>query len=70
MAKRRTVSERWLELRNEVRARWDRLTDADIDLVQGNAERLIALLQARYGYARRTAIREITLWSRSLTKAS
>jgi hypothetical protein len=53
-----------------VKARWNLLTDADIESVAGNVERLIDLLQTRYGYGRRTALREINLWSQSLRAAS
>jgi hypothetical protein len=57
-------------MKNEVQRHWDLLTDADIDDVHGNAERLIDALQVRYGYGRRTALREINLWSLSLRTAS
>lgn len=63
-------SHRWQQMKNEVQRRWDLLTDADIDDVHGNAERLIDALQVRYGYGRRTALREINLWSLSLRTAS
>lgn len=67
---RRTAADRWHQLKSNVKTRWNRLTDADIEGVQGNVERLIELLQARYGYGRGMALREITLWSRSLRTAS
>lgn len=63
---RKATANRWQQRIQDVKARWDRLTESDIINVQGNAERLIDLLQTRYGYPRRTAIREITLWSQSL----
>jgi hypothetical protein len=53
-----------------VKARWNLLTVAAIESVAGNVERLIDLLQTRYGYGRRTALREINLWSQSLRAAS
>ena len=58
--------DRWQQLRGEARARWNRLTDSDIDSVQGNIERLIDALRARYGYGRATAVHEITSWSKAL----
>jgi hypothetical protein len=66
---RKAAASRWQQRIQDVKARWDRLTESDIINVQGNAERLIDLLQTHYGYPRRTAIREITLWSRSLRGA-
>jgi hypothetical protein len=46
--------------------RWNRLTDRDLDTVRGNAERMVELLQARYGIERREALAELELWRRSL----
>jgi hypothetical protein len=57
-------------MQSQVKAKWNLLTDADIASIQGNVERLIDVLQARYGYGRRTALREINLWSQSLRAAS
>jgi hypothetical protein len=66
---RKAAAIRWQQRLQDVKKRWDRLAETEIAAVQGNAERLIDLLQVHYGYARNTAIREITLWSRSLRGA-
>ncbi|HEX7085845.1 MAG TPA: CsbD family protein [Vicinamibacterales bacterium] len=50
---------KWLQLKGEVRRQWGRLTDDDLDQVQGDAEKMIGKLQERYGYARDEAEREI-----------
>jgi uncharacterized protein YjbJ (UPF0337 family) len=60
---------RWQELTGAVRARWSRLTEDDVLSVRGNTERLIELLQHRYGMARIDAMRELSAWSRSLAAA-
>ena len=70
MPRRQTTGLRWQELRSAVRARWDKLTDADIDGVRGNSERLLDVLQARYGYTRQTAELEVTAWRRTLRAAA
>ena len=62
-----TVSEQWVRLMTAARQRWDRLTDDDVQGVRGNSERLISVLQARYGLPRAKAIRELTAWRQSLT---
>jgi uncharacterized protein YjbJ (UPF0337 family) len=53
-----------------VRDRWSALTEDDVLSVRGNTERLISLLQTRYGFAREEAIKELTAWSRSLAAAA
>ena len=63
---RRDAKTRWQELTGAVRDRWTALTEDDVLSVRGNTERLISLLQTRYGFAREEAIKELTAWSRSL----
>lgn len=70
MAKKRNPSDRWQQMQAQVKKRWNLLTDQDIAGIRGNVERLIDVLQARYGYGRRDALREINLWSQSLRAAS
>jgi uncharacterized protein YjbJ (UPF0337 family) len=63
---RRDAKNRWQELTGAVRDRWSALTEDDVLSVRGNTERLISVLQTRYGFAREEAIKELTAWSRSL----
>jgi uncharacterized protein YjbJ (UPF0337 family) len=50
---------KWHQFKGGAKAKWGRLTDDDIDTVEGNAETLIGLLQERYGYARDEAERQV-----------
>ena len=63
------VTERWQRVMSAARQRWDRLTEADVDSVRGNAERLVSVLQARYGFGRDQALRELGAWRQSLVDA-
>jgi len=47
------------ELRRRLMRRWDKLTDGDLDQVDGEAPRLLALLREKYGYGQRAAEREL-----------
>jgi uncharacterized protein YjbJ (UPF0337 family) len=49
----------WHQLKGEVKSRWGKLTDDDLDRASGDTEKLIGRLQERYGYARDQAKREI-----------
>jgi uncharacterized protein YjbJ (UPF0337 family) len=49
----------WHQLKGEVKSRWGKLTDDDLDQASGDAEKLIGRLQERYGYARDQARREV-----------
>jgi uncharacterized protein YjbJ (UPF0337 family) len=50
---------KWLQLKGEVRRQWGKLTDDDLDQIEGNAEKMIGKLQERYGYGRMEAQREV-----------
>jgi uncharacterized protein YjbJ (UPF0337 family) len=54
------IKGKWHRLKGEVKSRWGRLTDDDLDRVAGDSERLIGRVQERYGYARHDAEREVT----------
>jgi uncharacterized protein YjbJ (UPF0337 family) len=41
---------RWQRLKGEVRSKWGKLTDDDIERIAGNKDKLIGALQERYGY--------------------
>jgi uncharacterized protein YjbJ (UPF0337 family) len=41
---------RWQKLKGEVRSRWGKLTDDDIEKIGGNKDKLIGAVQERYGY--------------------
>jgi uncharacterized protein YjbJ (UPF0337 family) len=49
----------WKQLRGRVKEWWGRLTDDEIDQVEGRYDRLAGLLQERYGYSRQAAEDEI-----------
>ena len=49
---------KWMQMKGSVRTQWGKLTDDDVDQIQGDAEKFIGKLQERYGYARDRAERE------------
>jgi uncharacterized protein YjbJ (UPF0337 family) len=49
---------KWMQLKGEVRTQWGKLTNDDVDQIEGNAEKLMGKLQERYGYARERAQEE------------
>jgi hypothetical protein len=49
-------------LRGEILSRWEQLTNTDIEECGADRSKLIDVLQARYGYARRRAEKEVDLF--------
>ena len=54
-----TFDGQWPQLRGQVRSWWGQLTDADVDTIAGQQDRLVSLLQERYGYTRARAEQEV-----------
>src|SRR5208283_4239816 len=50
------------QLRDAVKQRWGALTDKDLDTIDKKLDQLPGLLQARYGYTREQAEKEIDLF--------
>jgi len=41
---------RWNEIKGELKSWWGKLTDDDIEQVAGNKDKLIGVVQQKYGY--------------------
>jgi uncharacterized protein YjbJ (UPF0337 family) len=50
---------KWKQMRGELKTWWGKLTDDDVDRIGGEKDKLIGLLQERYGYSREQAEQEV-----------
>ena len=57
------MQDKWKQLRDAVGQRWGALTDKDLDMFVGKLDKLPVLLQARYGFTKEQAAKEIDLFS-------
>lgn len=42
----------WMQLKGKIKERWGKLTDDDLDVINGRRDQLIGRIQERYGIAR------------------
>jgi uncharacterized protein YjbJ (UPF0337 family) len=49
----------WKQMRGRIKEMWGKLTDDDLDTIDGKRDRLIGKLQERYGYAKDKAEQEL-----------
>ena len=54
----------WKQLKGDIKMRWNKLTDDDLDVIDGAREKLEGRLQERYGWAKDKAATEIDSWYR------
>ena len=50
----------WKQVKGSVRNWWGKLTDDDVDRIAGKSEKLVGLLQERYGWTKERANEEFT----------
>jgi uncharacterized protein YjbJ (UPF0337 family) len=50
---------KWRQMRGEMRSWWGRLSDNDLERIAGKKDRLIGMLQEKYGYTRDAAAQEV-----------
>ena len=56
------VIAKWHQIRGSVKQEWGKLTDDDLDVIDGKQDQLEGRLQQRYGYAKDQAKKEIDAW--------
>ncbi|MGC2122829.1 MAG: CsbD family protein [Xanthobacteraceae bacterium] len=60
----------WMEFKGKVRDNWVKLTDEDVTRISGRRMELVRRLQARYGFAKSEAEREIEAWMKAQRRAA
>jgi uncharacterized protein YjbJ (UPF0337 family) len=51
-------------MKGAAKAQWGKLTNDDLDEIDGNVERLVGIVQERYGYAREQAEKDVAEFQR------
>jgi uncharacterized protein YjbJ (UPF0337 family) len=49
----------WKQFRGEIQKQWGKLTNDDLDVINGEYDKLVGRVQERYGWDRANAEREI-----------
>lgn len=59
------IAANWERMRVLARERWPKLTDKDVDLIEGDREELITTLESRYKWDHTRASKEVQTWQES-----
>jgi uncharacterized protein YjbJ (UPF0337 family) len=49
----------WKQVKGKIQQQWGKLTDDDLDVIEGKAEELVGRVQERYGIAREEAEKQV-----------
>ncbi len=52
----------WKQVKGNVKEKWGKLTDDDLDVINGRREQLEGKLQERYGFAKDQIRKEVDAW--------
>jgi uncharacterized protein YjbJ (UPF0337 family) len=50
---------KWKQMRGEMKRLWGKITDDEFEKIEGNQDKLIGILQEKYGYSREKAEEEV-----------
>lgn len=53
----------WNELKGKAKEQWGKLTDDELDRMEGKADQLVGAIQKRYGCSIEEAKRQVNDWS-------
>ncbi len=53
---------KWHQVSGEAKRQWGKLTDDDLKKVEGDSEKLVGIIQERYGYSKDRAEQEVNAW--------
>ena len=58
---------KWMQLKGSAKTKWGKLTDDDLDVINGQQDVLIGRIQERYGIAKEEAQRQVKEWNEAST---
>lgn len=53
------IKGQWKQIRGKAKEWWGKLTDDDLNMINGKRDQLLGKLQERYGYTREEATRQL-----------
>jgi len=60
------VAGKWMQFKGQVKQKWGKLTDDDLEVIAGKRDQMAGKLQERYGYGKDQAEKELDEFSRTL----
>ncbi|HZD41756.1 MAG TPA: CsbD family protein [Terriglobales bacterium] len=58
------VSGQWKQYKGKAKEKWGKLTDDEIDVVQGHRDQLVGKIQQKYGIGKEEAEKQVDDWAK------
>ena len=59
-----TIKGNWKQFKGKIKEHWGKLTDDDLDVIDGKRDQLVGKVQERFGIARDAADKQVAEWER------
>ena len=59
------IEGKWKQLKGDVQKKWAKLTDDQLDIINGDRNKLIGRIQENYGVTRDEASKQIEEWEKA-----
>ena len=63
-----SIKGQWMQIKGQIKERWGKLTDDDLDVIAGKKDQFLGKLQERYGYEKEQAEKELEDFARSFDR--
>ena len=60
------IAGKWSQVKGEIRRKWGKLTDDDMEVLAGSKDKFVGRVQERYGIAKEEAERQIDEWFKTV----
>jgi uncharacterized protein YjbJ (UPF0337 family) len=58
------IKGQWKQMQGDAKRQWGKLTDDDLTRIEGDRDKLVGIVQERYGRSKEEAEREVDGWQR------
>jgi uncharacterized protein YjbJ (UPF0337 family) len=62
------VEGKWKQFKGQAKEKWGKLTDDDLDVIDGRRQQLVGIIQERYGIAREVAEKQADEFVKTLNE--
>jgi uncharacterized protein YjbJ (UPF0337 family) len=63
------IAGKWSQMKGDIRQKWGKLTDDDLEVIAGSSDKFVGRIQERYGIAKEVAQRQFDDWLKTAVPA-
>ncbi len=64
------ISGKWSQVKGDIRQKWGKLTDDDMEVIAGSKDKFVGRIQERYGIKKEEAQQQLDAWLKTVPPTS